>query len=277
MDRSIDILTEREELNEWVLKSIKLFEETPYLDNVLEVYPLETAKPERLEARLRRRIILAHQGRKTDELIRIFLEEVKFPYEEPLWFLMKNAKGARKANPKQLERIMDSLYAMTAEETVIRLEAAPKLNTQMGHMFSDWLKRSFKTLEPGDFQKANGGIFILNASEVEGMKFVNQVLGQELKKRPDLVAKVNQTYVIGEAKWIGSPGGNQEKQVVEVLDFCREQRGAVMRVGIIDGFPWAVQRSNDKIINAKEAVQVQESPYDVLSALLLKEYLESLL
>jgi hypothetical protein len=37
MDRTIDIETEREELNQWVLKSIELFESTPYLDNLLEV------------------------------------------------------------------------------------------------------------------------------------------------------------------------------------------------------------------------------------------------
>ena len=71
MDRSIDIENEREELNEWVLKSIELFEDTPYLDNILEVYPLQTARPERLEDRLRRRIISAHQGRRTRELIEI--------------------------------------------------------------------------------------------------------------------------------------------------------------------------------------------------------------
>ena len=39
MDRSIDIEEEREELNQWVLRSIELFENTPYLDNILEVYP----------------------------------------------------------------------------------------------------------------------------------------------------------------------------------------------------------------------------------------------
>jgi len=61
------------------------------------------------------------------------------------------------------------------------------------------------------------------------------------------------------AKWIGSPGGNQDKQVEEVLDFCRKQRGNVIKIGIIDGFPWAIKNTNDAIINFKAAVQVQES------------------
>ena len=98
-----------------------------------------------------------------------------------------------------------------------------------------------------------------------------------MAKRPDLVAKVNSTYVIGEAKWIGSPGGNQNKQVVEVINLCRNQRGKVIRVGIIDGFPWAVYKTNGQIINDKSCVLVQECEYDIVSALLLKEYLKTFL
>ena len=132
MNRSIDIEKKREELNEWVLKSIELFETTPYLDNIIrEVYPLQTASPVRLDDGLKRRIILAHQSRSTNELISILQNEVeKFPYDEPLWYLMKNIHGCLDNNPLQIQRIANSLYSMTAEETVIRLESAPKLNTQ---------------------------------------------------------------------------------------------------------------------------------------------------
>ena len=70
MDRTIDISLEREELNEWILKSIELFERTPYLDNLLEIYPLETAIPNHLEMRLKRKIISAHQSRRTNEQTR---------------------------------------------------------------------------------------------------------------------------------------------------------------------------------------------------------------
>ena len=77
MNRTIDIINERNELNQWVKRSIELFENTPYLDNILEVYPLQTARPERLNQRLRRKIISARQGRRTSELIDILREEVK--------------------------------------------------------------------------------------------------------------------------------------------------------------------------------------------------------
>lgn len=277
MERTIDIENNRDELNEWVLKSIELFENTPYLDNILDVYPLQTAIPERLDAQLRRRIISAHQARRTNELIDILKNEVKFPYDEPLWYLIKNIDRCLQNNPQQIQRIADSLYAMTPEETVIRLESAPKLNTQMGPMFTNWLRNNFDLLELDDFRNSSEGIVVLQSSEEIGKTFVNSELRQNLEKRPDLVAKVNDTYIVGEAKWIGSPGGNQNKQVVEVINLCRNQRGNVIRVGIIDGFPWAIKKSNGEIINNKTCVQVQESEYDILSALLLREYLESFL
>ena len=173
MNRTIDIENNRDELNEWVLKSIELFENTAYLDNILEVYPLETARPERLDGQLKRRIISAHQGRRTQELIEILQGEVKFPYDEPLWYLVKNIQGCLTNNPRQIQRIADSLYAMTAEETVIRLESAPKLNTQIGPMFTNWLRNNFDLLEIDDFRNSTRRIYVLDASEVVGKTFVN--------------------------------------------------------------------------------------------------------
>lgn len=277
MDRTIDIENEREELNEWVLKSVELFENTPYLDNLLEVYPLETAVPNHLEQRLKRRIISAHQGRRTSDLIDILQGEVKFPYDEPLSFLIKEVKDCKDANPQQINRIANTLYAMTADELVVRLESAPKINQQMGPMFTNWLRTKFNLLNIEDFQRSTNGIFVLSSSEEDGKNFVNDVLNQDLRKRPDLVAKVNETYIVGEAKWIGRSGGNQNNQVRDVLDFCRDQRGAVIRIGVIDGFPWATRKTNDSIINDKVNVLVQEFPYDLLSALLLEDYLNTFL
>lgn len=275
MERNIDIEAHPEQLNLWVRKSIGLFNDSAYLDNIIDVYPLQSARPERLDPALRRQIIMAHQGRNTVELIRLLSELPRFPYEDPIWYLLRNIRNCQRNNPRQAERIAETLYAMTAEETVVRLEAAPKLNTQMGPMFTAWLNATFEALPLQYFMNTEKGIYLLDASEEDARLFVNQRLQQPLRKRPDLVVKVDRQYIIGEAKWIGQPGGNQEKQVQEVLSFCKEQRGQVIRIGIIDGFPWSVYTESGRMVNDKVAVLVQESEYDLLSALLLEEYLES--
>lgn len=272
MERTIDIENNPEQLNGWVLKSINLFKDTDYLDQILEVYPFQIATPERLDPNVRRRLINAHQSRRTNELIEILKSLTKFPYEDPIWYLLKNIEGCSKNNPVQIQRIANSLYSMTAEETVVRIEAAPKLNTQMGPMFNAWLRQKFTLLPLNLFQESSEGICILDASEENGKQYINEILNQNLDKRPDLIAKVNNQLIIGEAKWIGQPGGNQEKQVQEVLKFCRNQRGNVIRIGVVDGFPWSLLNINHRMVNNKEAVNIQESEYDIVSALLLEKY-----
>lgn len=274
MERRIDI-TKLELLNPWIAKSINLFNSSSYLDSIMKIYPLEVAKPNRLNPELRRNIILEHNARNSDKLLNLLQDLKKFPYDDPIWYLLKNVEGCLDKNPLQVERIAQTLYSMTAEETVVRLESAPKLNTQLGPKFKNWLDSKFKLRNVEEFKASKKGIILLEASEEVAKKFVDIELDQNLSKRPDLLAKVNETYIIGEAKWIGQPGGNQGKAVVEVIDFCKQQRGDVRRVGIVDGFPWAVRSKNGAIINNKEAVLIQESEYDILSALLLEEYLES--
>ena len=277
MERTIDIENNPEQLNEWVLRSINLFKDTNYLDQILEVYPFQIASPERLEPSVRRRIINAHQSRRTNELIEILKSLTKFPYEDPIWYLLKNIEGCNINNPAQIQRIANSLYSMTAEETVVRLESAPKLNTQMGPMFNAWLRQRFTLLPLNLFQESSNGICILDSSEEIGKRYINEILNQNLDKRPDLIAKVNNQLIIGEAKWIGQPGGNQEKQVQEVLKFCRNQRGDVIRIGVVDGFPWSLYNVNHRLVNNKEAVNIQESEYDIVSAILLEEYFNQFL
>ena len=46
------------------------------------------------------------------------------------------------------------------------------------------------------------------------------------------------------------------------------------RIGIVDGFPWAVYHASGRTIENKEAVMIQEAPYDILTALLIEEYLK---
>ncbi|QKJ31152.1 hypothetical protein HQ865_15775 [Mucilaginibacter mali] len=272
MPRKIDINI-HEHLNPWIKKSLDLFNNNNYLDQILEIYPFQIAVPTRLNKELSREIMMAHAARDTPKLFSLLKNLTKFPYDDPIWYLLKSVKGCFDNNPRQVQRIADSLYSMTAEEVVVRLESAPKINTQMGPMFTKWLKNRYKSLHADEFMNSDTGIVNLHASEEEAKRFVNDVLKQDLPKRPDLFVKVNSTYIIGEAKWIGQPGGNQEKQVGEVVQFCSKQRGSVIRIGIVDGFPWAIHNLSGRLINNKEAVNIQESPYNIISALLLDEYL----
>lgn len=258
------------------MRSLDLFEKAAYLDAIQAVHPFEATPAAPLPDGVRRSLVAAHQGRRTAELFSLLRSLDKFAYEDPVWYLLRNVHGCFDRNPAQVKRIEAALYQLTSDEMLRRIETAPDLNRQTGPMFAKWLRRTFAMLPSGPFQASREGIWILDATEDDAMRLVGDLFDQDLRKRPHLVAKVNGTYVLGEAKWIGQPGGNQSKQVNEVLEFCRQQKGLVRRIGIVDGFPWAVRNASGAQISNKEAVLVQEAPFDVLSALLLQEYLESL-
>jgi hypothetical protein len=276
MDRSIDLDKDFEKLNPWVQKSIKLFNETSYLDKIGRIYDYSPGEQDEIEEDLRRKIRTAHNNRNDSELIRLLSQLGKFPYDEPFWFLLKNMDGFIEKNPQQVERITQNLYRLTDLELVETIESESKLNQQTGPMFETWLKSNFEIKSIDQFKESEQGIIILGENEEVGEKFIKEDLKQTVSKRPDLVAKVDNRYVIGEAKWIGGSGGNQNKSVSEVLSFCSKTRGSVLRIGIVDGYPWATKKSG-RLINNKICVRVQESTYNLMSALLLEEYFKTIL
>jgi hypothetical protein len=276
MKRTIDINKDFGKLNAWVQQSINLFNEASYLDEIGQIYDYSLGEHDEIKEDLRRKIRTAHNNRNDSELIRLLSQFGKFPYDEPFWFLLKNIDGFIEKNPKQVQRITQNLYRLTDLELVKTIESESKLNQQTGPMFETWLKSNFEIKNTEEFKENEHGIVILGENEEIGEKFVKRELNQIVSKRPDLVAKVDNKYVIGEAKWIGGSGGNQNKSVTEVLDFCSETRGSVLRIGIVDGYPWATMKAG-KFINNKICVRVQESTYNLMSALLLEEYFQTLL
>lgn len=274
--RTIDLEEHFESLNPWVQKSINLFYETNYLDRIAEVYNYSMGEQDRIEPNLRRQIRRAHNERDDSELIRLLKELGKFPYDEPFWYLLKNVDGFIDKNPNQVGRIAQNLYRFTDNEIVERIEAESKLNQQTGPMFEKWLKDKFDVKNLDEFNDSTEGIIVLGESEEIGRTYLVEELNQNVSKRPDLVAKVNDTFVIGEAKWVGQSGGNQGGSATEVVGFCSQQRNNVLRIGIVDGYPWITRNPSGSIKNDRICVEVQESPYNIMTALLLNEYLESL-
>lgn len=276
-ERTIDLDENFDSLNPWVRKSIELFNGGQYLDNISHVYNYQADRPVRIENNLRRQIRVAHNNRNDEDLIRLLSQLDKFPYDEPFWYLLKNVPSFIDSNPVQVRRIARTLYSMTDEEVVVRIESQPKLNQQTGPMFNNWLRNEFQIKSLEDFKESAEGIVILGESEETGKNFLIDDLNQDVSKRPDLIVKVNARYVIGEAKWIGQSGGNQYKSVSEVLKFCGAQRGQVLRIGIIDGYPWMTKKPTGATVNDRICVEVQESTYNSMSALLLNEFFSSLM
>ena len=93
-------------------------------------------------------------------------------------------------------------------------------------------------------------------------------MGYDVDKGLDIVAKVDTRYVIGEAKFLTDFGGHQNAQFRDALALLKEYHGNAEAIAILDRVVWI--RGGHKMFRT---VTAQEKP--VLSALLLKEFLES--
>lgn len=103
MNRSIDIINNSEILNPWIRRSITLFQKSSYLDNIQEIYSFQMSPPKRLDNKTRREIIQSHQGRNTEQLLNLLIAQTKFPYEDPMWYLLKNVQNCLTNNPEQIK------------------------------------------------------------------------------------------------------------------------------------------------------------------------------
>ncbi len=267
-------------MNEWVRRSIKLALTENYLDRLHEIYGVEEPSRRAIPPTIEQQIRRAYESRDKVGLIKSLFKLDKFPLNDPYIPFLRKYEEALSLNPRTVERIGNRLLNIPWYELIIRCTEPIDPNRRIGRKFHNWIKNIGYPLrgvdefrDSDEFAQADGSvskIAILDTTETEMRRFANEELDCGLDKKPDFIAKVGGRYIIGEAKYIGDFGGNQNNHFKEVMDFVLEVRGDAIRVGILDGVVWL-----DK--NAEMCKRVRRVPAVCLSALLLKDYFESLL
>jgi hypothetical protein len=154
---------------------------------------------------------------------------------------------------------------------VINGASAPKeANTTRGNQFGSWLRERFRYVDLEGFKKSKSGVVILDTNELDAKNFCNTEMGIGISKRPDLVAKAGRRYVVGEAKFLSSTGGNQGRAFDDGINLANNASGHAYKVFILDGIHW-IERGSDQFR------RIEHSSSSIFSVLLLKEFLESLL
>lgn len=203
-------------------------------------------------------------------MVRRLLRFEKFPIKDPYVAYLKRSHSAIDLNPETVRRIAETLYGIGFEEMIEGIEEPKEFNRQIGTLFRRFLPQlGYPVVGPGQFRESNEGILILAGSDADLKSFAIEYLGYDVDKGLDVVAKVNSTYVIGEAKFLTDFGGHQNAQFRDALALLEEYEGNARAIAILDGVVWI--RGGHKMFRT---VTAQEKP--VLSALLLKAFLESL-
>jgi hypothetical protein len=150
-----------------------------------------------------------------------------------------------------------------------RCSEPKETNRQIGPLFKRWIEK--ETLG-APLQKMNEfishkGNAILHASDNEMMKFASKKLGYERYKGLDFVARFNKKYIIGEAKFLTDFGGHQNAQFADGISTILTPNVKAKIIGIFDGVCYI--KGKNKLYKHLELY----SKYDIMSALVLREYL----
>lgn len=256
--------------NEWVRRSIELANGPGYLDRLSEVYPARGAERS-ISNSARVTIRNAYNERDGAILLKTLVRLEKFPITDSyVGFLKAGGAAAIDSNPRTVARIAEILLSMPVEAIVAGCEEPKRASRRLGSAFRQWLTTiGYEAESDGTEFRRRRGIVVFGGSNGAKKKFANESLGCELSKNPDLLIKVRERYVVGEAKFISRHGGGQDRQFDDAIAMVRARAGSAIRVAIVDGAIW-IPNAGQKFATLSQL----EEP--VLSALLLKEFLESL-
>jgi len=258
-------------MNIWIGKSIKMANSPGYLDKLSAVYEMQTNPERPLENEIVTKIREAYGSNNEKELVRLLIENAAvFPVKDSYIGFLRNKEGAIDENPKTIRRIVERLRNLGLEKMIQEASRPKETNRQLGNAFKKWLSTlGYAMAEENVFFKVNNQTMILKGGDRSLASFAKEKLGCGLKKGIDFVIKKNDKYVIGEAKFLTTPGGEQDRGFDDAQSFVHEKSGKATRIAIIDGYIWL---ETLKGIHNK----IRQSDDNIMSALLLKEFIESL-
>jgi hypothetical protein len=203
------------------------------------------------------------------ELLNKLLSLERFPYKDSYVGFLRKDRTAIGRNPQTVQRICDRLYAMGIDKVIEGVSQSKEANQRRGPQFRAWVNANFRRVGLSDFRRSTTGIVVLEATELEARNFCNTELGVGISKRPDLVAKSGRKYVIGEAKFLSSSGGNQGRAFDDGMNLATNASGSAYKVFVLDGVLWIETGSN-------EYNRIEHSTAAVFSALLLRDFFDQL-
>ncbi len=259
--------------NQWALKSIELANNGNYLDKLHHVYPVDISEFRELDSELVGELSRAIAKKDPVELFRICLELPVFPVEHPyVAYFRYDDKTFLKHNPEVAKKIGNILLNLRVDE-IIAMGTKPKRAVKRyGQAFRTWLMSlEYPKVDENAFQNGHldpSEIVIHKGSESQYMQFANSTLRCGLVRNPDLLIRKGDKYLVGEAKFLTDMGGGQDDKFDEAMSLVRSFSGRAHRIAILDGPLWI--NGPDR----KQTREVRNAQADVMSSLLLQDFLE---
>jgi len=257
-------------MNRWVELSIEYANQRSYLDDLFQVYPTIPEGIRDINQDIWANVEKFFNHKDNDSIIRELLKFNLFPIKDSYIAYLKRDNSAIDRNPRTINRICGRLYEMGLDKIFERCSEPKETNRQIGPMFKDWLKKKTLGITPVNLSEfiATSENAILDAGDNAMMDFAKNNLGYNHNKGLDFVARFNNKYIIGEAKFLTDFGGHQNAQFNDAISTIEAQGVNAIKLAILDGVLYI--RGNNKMY---KSITETYKNYNIMSALVLREFL----
>lgn len=260
-------------MNYWTELSIEYANQRNYLDDLFKVYPTIPNGIRNLDTNCWDKIENAYLRRDNKELIKNLLKCDLFPIKDSYVAYLKRDKNAIERNPQTINRLAGRLYDMGLDTIYDRCTEPKETNRQIGPLFKRWINTGALGINPvplNEFTATNNNA-ILKASDNEMAAWCSKTLNYTREKGLDFVARFNNKYVIGEAKFLTDFGGHQNAQYEDAISTIETPGVNAIKIAILDGVLYIKGKNKMHKSLLKKA-----ETYNIMSALVLRDYLYSI-
>lgn len=240
-----------------------------YLDDLYQVYPAVPEGLRTVDTKVWESIEQAFERRDNRRLIAALLKLRLFPIKDPYVAFFRHDPSAISRNPTTVARICGRIYELGLAKIYERCAEPKEINRRIGPMFREWVRKGSLGVRPvniSNFEEGNTNA-VLEGSDRVLLNFAKRRLNYQGGKAPDLVARFNGKYVIGEAKFITDFGGHQDRQFDDAIRLAEDNSIRAVKVAILDGVLYI--KSNSRMFR-----YLSEHPsVNIMSALVLREFL----
>lgn len=258
-------------MNYFTEQSVELANQRNYLDLLFHIYPLRSDRIREIDEDKWKRIEKYFNLKSNKELFRELLTLDLFPIKDGYVPFFRLDGSAIDRNPETVNRICGRIYEMGLDIVYEKCTQPKETNRQMGALFSRWVKSGAIGLlpVPEDVFMLSTDNAILAGTDASLANFARDHLGYNRDKGLDFLARFNNKYIIGEAKFISDEGGHQNDQFLDAMETVKTQlNSGVISIAILDGVLY---------INSKKKMYrtITSQDVNVMSALVLRDYLYS--
>ena len=260
-------------MNYWTNLSIEFANQKNYLDELFRIYPTIPNCVRCIDDNIWQLVEKNFNEKNNCELVKSLLKCDLFPIKDSYIAYLRKDNSSLDRNPQTINRIAGMLYDMGLNKIYEKCCEPKETNRQIGPLFKRWINSGALGIKPVNINTFSSTCdnAILDASDTEMLCWAKNNLNYERNKGLDFIARFNGKYVIGEAKFLTDFGGHQNAQLEDAISTINTPNVNAVKIAILDGVLYI--KNNNKMHN----ILIKESEKnDILSALMLREYLYSL-